>query len=255
MARKYEDIFHECLEGVLKGQPIEEWLARYPEHASELEPLLRMALATARASRVEPRPEFKAATRYRVMSALGQAAEPKRHGFGWSRRWAVAVAALFIISSSGIGTVLAADQSLPGEPLYQVKMTREQTELALARDEVSQARLNVKFAQKRVAEMERLAEKADLERFEELALKLASHVEKVEQASLQSRDVAQAQELKNAVDEGAKEQLIRLQGLLKKAPESARGLIIRAINGTWQRYDKALRSISNLNSSRLGNSG
>ena len=236
MSRKFEDILNECLEGVLRGDPVKGYLARYPEHAGELERLLRTALVAAEASRLRPSPEFKAAARYRVMSAFGRAAEARRRRFGWSRRWAMAVVAVALVCTSGIGTVLAAEQSLPGEPLYQVKMAREQVELTLARDDVSKAKLYVELAEKRVAEAERLAGK-------------------VEQASLQGRDMARAQELRKEVDQSAAQQLIPLQDLLKTAPDPARDPIIRAINATWQHYERALRCISNLDSSQLGQIG
>ena len=55
MSRGIEGILDTCLERVrLGGESIEQCLDSYPEHASELEPLLRAALRVMDASSIRP---------------------------------------------------------------------------------------------------------------------------------------------------------------------------------------------------------
>jgi len=91
-----EEALAECLASLDRGGSIEECLARYPELASELEPLLRTVLGLQQAYDVGPRPSFQRAARQRFLataSRRGQrpvavVAPPRRFGFGW--QWAPA---------------------------------------------------------------------------------------------------------------------------------------------------------------------
>ena len=58
--KEFDNILNECLERVLtEGETVEQCLASYPDHASELEPLLQTALFDRKASAVKPRLEFR----------------------------------------------------------------------------------------------------------------------------------------------------------------------------------------------------
>jgi len=70
MAEGFEHILDECIDRLLRGESLEQCLQRYPEQAAQLEPLLRVALATQKASSVEPRAEFKAQARQQLSSVL-----------------------------------------------------------------------------------------------------------------------------------------------------------------------------------------
>jgi hypothetical protein len=70
MAEEFEHILDECIDRLLRGESLEQCLQRYPEQAAQLEPLLRVALATQKASSVEPRAEFKAQARQQLISVL-----------------------------------------------------------------------------------------------------------------------------------------------------------------------------------------
>lgn len=75
---KFNDVLNECLEQVLRGEKIEQCLGSYPEHAADLEPLLRVALAVRKTLlAIEPRPEFRSKARYEFRLALTRA----RRGF------------------------------------------------------------------------------------------------------------------------------------------------------------------------------
>jgi hypothetical protein len=165
--RKFNDILDECLERLLaKGETLEQCLQSYPEQAAELKPLLETALATKRASAIEPRSEFRATARYQFHSAL-QAIGPKRPFFGWLPRWATVVAiVLALLLAGGGGTVAAAAGSMPDEPLYPVKIASEQVRLALTPSPLGKAELYANLADKRVAEIIYVANKGDARQIE-----------------------------------------------------------------------------------------
>jgi len=165
--RKFNDILDECLERLLaKGETLEQCLQSYPEQAAELKPLLETALATKRASAIEPRSEFRATARYQFHSVL-QTIESKRPFFSWLPRWATVVAmVLAILLAGGGGTVAAAAGSMPDESLYPVKIASEQVRLALTPSLLGKAELYANLADKRVAEIIYVANKGDARRGE-----------------------------------------------------------------------------------------
>jgi hypothetical protein len=174
--REFENILDECLERVLhKGATVEQCLAGYPEYAADLEPLLRTALAASDAAAVKPRPEFRERARYQFQAALREMeAKPVRSSFRWQPRWAVAVSAVVILLLAGSGTVAAASSSLPDEPLYPVKLATETVQLRLTLSALSKAKLYVKFADRRVAEIVKMADKGKTEQVERLTQNLNS---------------------------------------------------------------------------------
>ena len=159
--KEFDNILDECLERLIKGETIEQCLASYPEQAAELEPLLQTVLVAQKASAVEPRPEFRERARYQFRAAL-QETEMKRGRrffFGWQPQWATAVIAVLVLLLSGGGTVAAANNSMPDEPLYQVKLAIETVRLALTPSTLGKAELYVSLADKRVTEITKMAGK------------------------------------------------------------------------------------------------
>jgi len=165
--REFDDLLEECLGRVLRGEPIESCLADYPEHAPQLGPLLLTALDTRQAAAIRPRPEFRERARYQFQAALRDM-EPKEHRgfFNWQPRWVTAVVAVFAVLVIGSGTVAAAGNSLPGEPLYSVKLATEAVRLAFTPSDLGKAELYARFADKRVDEIIAIADKGNTEQVE-----------------------------------------------------------------------------------------
>ncbi len=69
------------------------------------------------------------------------------------------LAIVLTISALGVGTIYAAQDSLPGDTLYSVKLATEQAGIMLLRDDAAKAERALSFADKRVREMVALAEK------------------------------------------------------------------------------------------------
>jgi len=179
-AKQFDNIFDECLERVLiKGETIEQCLASYPEQAAELEPLLLTALVAKKASSIEPCPEFRERARYQFRAALQEMEAKKERrffGFNWQPRWATVVVTVLIFILASGGTVAAAGNSMPDEPLYQVKLATEKARLALTPSVLGKAELYVKLIDKRVNEIVKMAEKGKPEQVERTAERLNGHL-------------------------------------------------------------------------------
>lgn len=176
--REFDNILNECLERLLvKGESLEQCLARYPEQAAELKPLLETALAAREASTIQPRADFKARARYQFRSALKETAAGKsRSSWGWFPRWATVMAIVLVLVLSGGGTVAAADSSMPDSPLYSVKLTTEQVRLTLTLSQMGKARLCAQQADRRVAEIAYMANKGDAYQVERITERLDRHL-------------------------------------------------------------------------------
>ena len=268
---KFNDILDECLERLLvKGETLEQCLANYPEQAVELRPLLETALATKQASAIEPRPEFKARARYQFRSALQETGSRRRLSFfGWLPRWATVVAIVLVLLLAGSGTVAAASDSMPDQPLYPIKIASEQVRLVLTPSTLGKAELYANLADKRVSEIVYVANKGDAKQVELVTQHLNNILTRIAiLASAQRGEggVMMAPAPALAPDESAKKgggvniqangrnrlrqtlalyavsHPARLRAILQQAPEPARPALMRAIAISVEGYEKALKA-------------
>ncbi len=157
--RDFDDILNECIERIIKGESVESCLETYPANATELEPLLRTAEDTLKAAAITPRPEFRQQAGNEFQAALLNLKPQKSGFFRWQARWVTVVSAVIVILLAGGGTVAASSNSLPDEPLYVVKLVTENIRLALTTSELGKAELYAEFANRRVDEIIKMAEK------------------------------------------------------------------------------------------------
>jgi hypothetical protein len=257
MPEHFHDVLDECLERVLQGESVEQCLQRHPDQARELEPLLRVALATRRTcSTVEPRAEFKDRTRYEVRSNLaakGHNASPRRAPAAvWIPRWAVVTACLaLVLVFAGTGTVAASSDSVPGERLYAVKMAAEQVQWKLTFSQRAKARLQARFAARRVLEMAQLAKSGRTERLDKLTTRFEAHLAKIEQLAEQIKvtdpeDGERITELRQMLYVNMARDMAILEVAEAKAPERAHAAIAVAKFRLMQEYDKAIDALDEL---------
>ena len=104
MPRTFDKILDECIDRINRGERLEDCLASYPEHAEELEPLLRAMLDTQTAYTFAPSPTTKSVAKQRFTAALEELTrrrEAKRSGFpwvlGWSRTWVTVAVVLLVV--------------------------------------------------------------------------------------------------------------------------------------------------------------
>ncbi len=204
MAEYRKEVTHaldECLDRILvEGDSIEQCLKRYPALAGELAPLLKTALMTHQAAALTPRPEFRERARFQFQAALRDMItnREEKRGFGfrlsWQPRFAtVAITIILALVIAGSGTVAAASNSLPDSPLYPVKLATETVQLQLADSPLEKAELHSKFADNRVAELVKMAEKGKADQVEKLASRLNSELVAVTLAAKANGEVSSSE--------------------------------------------------------------
>jgi len=194
---EFEARLSECLEALREGRwDVDECLRRYPEHAAELRPQLLAAAKLiaayggsapseefARASRerflvasgqrlheafdVEPSPSFFVAARVRFLAAAHQMRMARQSGesriarlFQTHARAMVSAAAVLIAALSfSTYTVASADNSLPGDWQYPVKLQTERVRLALAFGDGARRDVKLDIAEERAREIEQMTKR------------------------------------------------------------------------------------------------
>jgi len=171
--KRIEDILAQCIEDIKAGKAsLADCLDRYPSMRQQLEPLLRIALSIQEPPDVKPSNAFKIRTRVYLMEHIhaGRAAE-RTWGFGfwsnvrqvwntvWLKRMAVVVPLMIVVLALVAGTAYAAQDSLPGDTLYPVKLGTEQIRRVLTIDDSAGTELELKFAGIRLKEIEAVADK------------------------------------------------------------------------------------------------
>jgi hypothetical protein len=170
MAERIHLAFQEVLEALDAGKTLEEALSAYPQFAEELRPMLDVANV---ASSADIRPGKNTASRERSRARmLAYAAQMRKHHAVASsprRQWrfsfaALTISAIILLSSTGIW--VASAQSLPGDPLYELKRSAETFNRSLVTKKTSRYDLDIAYRQRRVEEVSRLLE---LKRIEAVA--------------------------------------------------------------------------------------
>ena len=183
----FDNIVNECLERLAAGESVTDCLARYPERADELAPLLRMMHATMQASRAAaPSAAGKARGMARMQAALADGRPRRGRRLQLSRIFwrpittpiAVAFAAVFLTIAAAGGTTAASADSIPGEALYPVKSIREGVEERIARSDERKAQVHAKLARERGREMRELIVRGRIYEAEVVAFRLRTHLNK-----------------------------------------------------------------------------
>ena len=122
---RFEDVLEQCLDEVAEGaSSVEECLARHPEHAAQLEPILLTASRIHNGGRqVHPSPAFKARSRAKL--TLHMQAHPRKAArsiFAFRRLVAGFAALVMAFLATGI---VYAQGALPGDTLYSWKLASE----------------------------------------------------------------------------------------------------------------------------------
>ncbi len=181
----FDNILNDCLERIAAGESVAECLARYPEQAEALLPLLRMGQATMHAAHVSvPSPTSKARGKARMQAALAtnRQRRSKRLKFPrifWrpiSTPMLAAFAAVFLTVVAAGGTTVASGSSIPGETLYPIKSVKEKVEECIARSSEHKAQVHAKLARERGREMHELIRKGRIHDAEVVAFRLNQHL-------------------------------------------------------------------------------
>ena len=159
MNKKLLDALESCLQQIEQGEPLDTVLARYPELAAQLRPLLEAAVC-ARSARVESLPVTALARqRARGLALAADLRQGKNRRtlrrYSWRPVMTVlAVLAILVMSSNGL--LIASAHSIPGDTLYPLKRSVESTQLRLVSDPVERELLEHEFDERRVDETRHL---------------------------------------------------------------------------------------------------
>ena len=229
-----EDVLEQSLSQIAAGKArVESSLLAYPAVADELKPLLLAAEMLRAIPKPVPSPEAKARMEAQVLgvATTSRVRRPARQsrqrvaapGWGWAFSTLAAVFVCVVLTMTTV--VTASAQALPGSGLYPVKLATEDAWLRLA-PERREPSLHLRFAQRRLTEVEELAERG---RFEPLVLEAT--VAQVEAALTQVEKLPPDQALPllakaEAIIENEQQVLSGLQASLPPAaqPDLARTL-------------------------------
>ncbi len=184
--REFNNILDECLERLLTGgETVEQCLERHPEYATKLEPLLRTVMVTRETLTIEPSVEFRARARYQLRSEMEKTAVRRWPPIlTWQPRWVMVAVVVMVVMLAGGGTVVAADSSMPGTPLYGVKLATENVRLALSSSDVARAEMYATLTDRRIAEIAYAIEKGKPKQVEKVTNRLNSHLAMMSHLSL-----------------------------------------------------------------------
>ncbi len=134
-------------------------MARYPQEAEELRPLLETALLAQKAAQqLQPPAPAQSRSLGRFLSEAQQARQnPRRNTWFSAMRLVYSLAILLVVLFIATGSAVAVSaHTLPGQPLYSVKLATENTRLMLATNPRQRLDLEQSFDQERADEVERL---------------------------------------------------------------------------------------------------
>jgi hypothetical protein len=169
--RNFSHILNEALAQRRAGCTIPEILAQFPEEAARLEPLLRMAEQVAKMSMPEPATGAQAASKSRMMDALGKIKSDGAHykeevmddlGTGMRKKpgrgLVVAILTLVILFIFLSTINVAAFYAIPGSCLYPVKLAFQETHILLAFNPELRAERIERYNQIRLHDLTRAVE-------------------------------------------------------------------------------------------------
>ena len=152
----------ECLKAMEEKDNLQEVLRRYPADRDELIGLLRLSVDLSALGAPAADPAFRLRARNRMLAVAARRRTTEHHR--WLPRLPRPVVRLALAGALAValltGAVTAAaaasDNSLPGDPLYGVKLGLERVQLAATLDRTARARLQLHFADLRLDEAQRL---------------------------------------------------------------------------------------------------
>lgn len=231
------NILDDCIEAIRRNETtVEECLQLHKDVRAELEPMLIAALTLIEVGNVVPDSLRKQQARDKLLAAVEQkrwesgvernaliAAPPKRRSRIFALGGRLGIATLVFLMLMG-STMAIAAQSLPGSPLYPLKLAMENARIGLARDDNTKSKLYLHAAEERMGELKKL--KGEDQHYSELVKAIATNIELAEKASANQP----RQEFSAEVGKLVKKNQGVLEDTLDKAPPSAKPALQRALS-------------------------
>lgn len=255
MAGQHDDIdtiLQDCLEKIQSGRDtLDGILEKYPHLADELRPALEAALwFRIRKATLDVRPGFINASRRRLVERIQQEQSsqtiPKRLPvwddliqfwralFGQRRLvFQIALVLLLVLGmvAGTSGVARAAQGSLPGELLYQVKTSLEKASITMAVGDATKASLHIRYAQRRLTEIQSLLLENREDQVAPTAALFENHINAAIRhlVDLQVKDPLRARALAVSLRSVLKEQMRTLQVLAATASQPTQEQIERIL--------------------------
>ena len=156
--RNIEEILDICLEEIKKGASIDVVLAKFPEHAEELNLLLSIANKIS----ATPKPQPSTNALYNALVEAGkylpkQKVFKPRFGFDWLLNpqfvFVRTLAVILVASLLTWSITSASADALPGHFLYPFKLVTEKIRLVLTTNPQGEAELRLTFSERRMQEL------------------------------------------------------------------------------------------------------
>ena len=164
MSRKFDSALDDCLNLIRVGASINDCLARYPEYAGELKPLLHLASGVKAVPTPRPDSVTVESNLQRMLDAAQDAAARRQR-----RRLALfprtkplfratltVVAAIVLVGMVAGALFASAADSLPGQALYPVKRLGEEARLSLTFSATRRQELQNEYMSERHREVQRI---------------------------------------------------------------------------------------------------
>ena len=264
-------ILGDCIQAIQSGElSIEDCLDRYPEYQTELESLLRIAVDLNDAPKARPSLLFMQTARQRLIRKIKPVRQPSL--LDWltaflntfqtnrlAKTVTVVVVLVFLLFSSVSSfTVYAAQDAMPGDFLYPVKLGVEDFQIAVA----SQDRaidLHLEFANERQEELKKLEVSGRSQYIETVEQYFQTHLEKASQiiADQPSEQVIEKKIDSEKVNQAFSQHLQVLRSVLDQASVAEKPLIEKVIDSSSKnrrRIDQILASSTNTVPSNPGSS-
>jgi hypothetical protein len=151
MVSKIEHALEDCLTRLDAGESMDACLARYPELASELEPLLAASAGLGQLKDLKVDPAFRTRTRTKLQAHMHANPRKKASPFALRFKYAATIAVLALAFAT-TGTAFA-QRALPGDLLYSWKLASEGVWRSLQSD---QFEASLSLAERRRAEFQQV---------------------------------------------------------------------------------------------------
>ena len=261
------EILAQCLDDIKSGRAdIEECLNQYPAYRQELEPLLSLAVHI-QPPEVEPSDEFRENTRMELVKKISALPAPvtkqpssrllyqKNKNLNPLRRLKMIPAIVSIVlalSMAGGGTAYAAQSSLPGDGLYEVKLASEQVGLAFTFGESSKVEQHLVLAQKRINEAEALMNQNRPDDLPQAGEQYGKALERLQNA-LQNVPEDVSASIAEQVAQSTGRHLLVLNDIYNRVPDEAKAGIENAINVSMTGQTKALETLATADPEKAAN--
>jgi Domain of unknown function (DUF5667) len=234
----------ECLKALDEKRNLQDILRRYPADRDELIGLLRLSVDLNGLGAPAADPAFRLRARNRMLAAAAQrrrwhplAALPRP-----AMRLAVAGAFAVALAVGGLTAAAASGNSLPGDPLYVVKLDLERAQLAVTFDSAARARMQAHFTDLRLDEARRLVAagrvKDGVRQVDQYDTAVAQFNQSLAGATLDERALTDLTRLMDARQAYADANLKALAGSLAADGDSQSAA---AVTRSWSHVDQSWR--------------